>query len=294
VTHVLACAFLDARGDDATSGGHAALELELKALWDRGQKAWPGVHLTGHDFARHLGQVLGRPDNADQTLATLHTDDLYLARACGGGDPRAIAMCEERFADVIQRALRRQGVDPATQDDLRQSLREWLFVDQPPRPAQIVTYQGRGQLAGWLKVIVVRQALKTFRGKHRTRPLDEEAPAADSPAGDPEEQLSKLLFRSEFKDAFREAVTTLPEEDRVLLGRNILQGVSIDVLGQELGVHRSTAARRLEKARQSLFYAIRRSIMQRHQLDAAGYDSALGLVYSQLELSVRMLLQRDE
>ena len=282
---------------DAARPEHATdpdeLGARLAALWQQARAAWPGVKLAAEGFARHLARVLSQPDNIDQTLESLHTDDIYLARACADGDGRAIASCEERFADELDRALRRQGVDPATGDDLKQSLREWLFVagDHEPR---ILTYQGRGRLGGWLKVIVVRQALKSFRGQHRTRPLEDgEQALARHPellGADPEAQLSKLLFRSEFKAAFREAVQTLDDEDRQLLARNVIEGASIDQLGQELGVHRSTAARRLEKARRNLFYAIRRSIMQRHHLDRAGYDSVLGLVQSQLELSVRLLL----
>jgi len=268
------------------------LSAQLLALWERARQTWPGLELSVEDYVSHLAHVLSLPDNADQSLASLHTDDLYLARACASGDPTAIAVCEQRFSDVIDRALAQQGVDDATRDDLKQSLREWLFV-AGQRPAQIVTYQGRGRLAGWLKVIVVRRALKSFRGKHRTRPIEDEELLPDRPelAGtDPEQQLSKLLFRSEFKEAFREAVATLAADERQLLARSVIEGASIDVLGQELGVHRSTAARRLEKARRNLFFAIRRMIMQRHHLDAAGYDSVLGLVQSQLDLSVRLLL----
>ena len=287
----LAAVFCEARGARDTD---ASLGERIEALWQRARAAWPGVELGAEAFARHLGRVLAQPESQDLRLESLHTDDLYLARACAAGDPRAIAACESSFTGEMNGALGRQGVDSAAGDDLKQQVREWLFVAGSDGEPGVLTYQGRGRLGGWLKVIITRRALKSFRGQHRLRPLDEEAQRlADRPGlvgGDPEQQLSKLLFRSEFRDAFREAVAALDEEDRRLLARNILEGASIDVLGQELGVHRATAARRLEKARRNLFFAIRRTIMRRHRLDRAGYDSVLGLVQSQLDLSARLLL----
>jgi RNA polymerase sigma-70 factor (ECF subfamily) len=275
----------------------ADLAQELHKLWERARAAWPGVHVSAEAYVDHLADVLARAEDPGLGLPDLQTDDLYLALACACGDDQAIAAFEQAFGDSIHRSLARQGVDPATMDDLKQWLREWLFVATEERPPQVLTYSGRGKLGGWLRVIIVRKALKSFRGKHRLRTLDEEELGQLEPdvlGGDPEHMLAKLFFRSEFKEAFREAVEGMPDDDRHLLARNLLEGASIDALGEELGIHRSTAARRLEKARRSLFLAIRRNIMQRHKLDRQGYDSVLGMVQSQLDLSVRLLLEGDE
>jgi RNA polymerase sigma-70 factor (ECF subfamily) len=124
------------------------LEAQLQALYQRGRRTWPGVNLAPEKFAAHLADIFSRDDKAALGLEDLHTDDLYLARACMEGEPRAIALCDQRYSDQIDQALARQGVDPATADDVKQTLREWLFVADAPSSSELPDSDRRGPHSG--------------------------------------------------------------------------------------------------------------------------------------------------
>lgn len=303
------------------------LESTLAERLAAARAAWPGVSLAPRAFAAHLGAILARAEEEQRTVEDLNTDDLYVACACARGDAAAVQACDERFAPEIRRALGRMGLaDPAI-DELRQALREKLFVADaqqgPCRPVDpatrpqaagpgpcsasalagpapkepyIAAYSGRGRLGGWMRVIAVHLALKSFRGQHRHRPFDEEEleqmVSAPELAGlSPEQEHMKVLYRAEFKEAFREAVGTLSDRDRALLRQHYLEGQNIDAIGEAFAVHRATAARWINKAREALIDAVRRTIVQHCRLDPESYESVVQLVRSQLDVSIRRLLE---
>jgi RNA polymerase sigma-70 factor (ECF subfamily) len=99
----------------------------------------------------------------------------------------------------------------------------------------------------------------------------------------------KLLYRAEFRAAFRGAVETLPAKEREILRAHFVDGQTIDQLGEANGVHRATAARWVDRARRSLVAAIRRTLMNELRVDESTYQSLLRLVASRLDLSVRLM-----
>jgi RNA polymerase sigma-70 factor (ECF subfamily) len=271
------------------------LERQLATLCASAAAAWPGVDLAEETFVRHLADLLGRPENAGQDLEQLHTDDLYLACACAAGIPEAVSACDAAITREIEIGLAKMSLEPAAIEEIKQTVREQLFVAGPDGQPYIRVFAGRGRLAGWARVIAVRFALKSFRGKHRVRPLDDAAldALAQRPGlvgANPEQELMKVLYRAEFKAAFRQAVQGLSDRDRDLLRQHFIEGESIDRLGERYGVHRATAARWLARARQAMVSAIRRELMERLRVDAATYESVIGLVQSRMDLSVRYLL----
>src|SRR5436190_718530 len=83
-----------------------------------------------------------------------------------------------------------------------------------------------------------------------------------------------------FKGAFEAAVATLSSRERSLLELTILKRVSIDKLGALYGVHRATAARWVQSARENLTRAVHQILSERLAVPAADLDNLLPLVES--------------
>src|SRR5262249_41683920 len=79
----------------------------------------------------------------------------------------------------------------------------------------------------------------------------------------------KRVYRREFELAFREAVQSLSDRERILVRQHFLDGVSVNDLGRLYRVHRATAGRWLERARDALLAATRARLMARLAVPAA-------------------------
>jgi RNA polymerase sigma-70 factor (ECF subfamily) len=180
-----------------------------------------------------------------------HASDLALVAACATGDSTAIAELEARHAHVIRTVTARFATDPQHADELRQLVRERLFVGAPPRIAE---YTGRGHFENWLRVTALRVCLNATRNRDPARPGASTGNLADlvDRGDDIELRFLKEQYRSAFRTAFTAAVTTLDSAERAVLRLGLVHQLSIDQLGVALGVHRATAARRLAKARDHL------------------------------------------
>src|SRR5262245_37416184 len=88
----------------------------VERLWQAGRTAWPAVDLPLDRFAAHVARhAAGAPD-PDAAAADLHAADLYLACACGAGDPVALRLFEEQVLPQAGAALRRLDPSPAFAD----------------------------------------------------------------------------------------------------------------------------------------------------------------------------------
>src|SRR6185369_14592858 len=122
-------------------------------------------------FLQHLARHLPDDGTPLLRLKELRADELYLACACGAGDPEALRLFEEGpFADV-RRALQRLERSGVTVDDALQQLRLKLFFGEQPR---ILDFAGRGELRGWLRVTATRAALKMKQRERIGSTLDED------------------------------------------------------------------------------------------------------------------------
>jgi RNA polymerase sigma-70 factor (ECF subfamily) len=70
----------------------------------------------------------------------------------------------------------------------------------------------------------------------------------------------------------------------------VLRGLGIDQIAALHGVHRATAARRLERAREALLVATRKSLMSRLSIDSAEFESLMDLIRSRLDVSIQRIL----
>jgi RNA polymerase sigma-70 factor (ECF subfamily) len=263
-------------------------DSELEEVRVRGARRWPGVEVAATDLAAHLRVVVP----GDAPVAALHAEDLYLACACAAGDARALKAFERELLCQVPEYLRHIDRDPVFVDEVRQRLRERLFVAAPGARPRIVEYTGRGALGAWLRVVAIRVALNLKRRAKPTVPAEgEHAPVLRSPAPDPEVDYLKTRYAEDFRAAFQATLGALSADERNLLKLHYLDGLNIDEIGVAYHVHRATVARWLAHARERILAETRTRLAERLAAAEDDVDSVLDLVRSQLDVSLHKMLK---
>jgi RNA polymerase sigma-70 factor (ECF subfamily) len=274
----LARLFLEVSGGAAEDG--ARLEADLAAIILAGKQAWPGVRVGDEKLVRHLAQRAGAV-----ALAELHAGDLYLAVACLEGDRTALAAFDKEFLGRVPSVVRRIAKSDSAVDEVAQQVRVLILAGEPARLGQ---YSGRGPLHGWVRAVALNAALMAQRPKkenvHPGHDLSDRAELVEG-ALDPETDLARQRHRPQFQAALDGALATLTARERNLLRAYFVDDMSIDQLGVRFRVHRATAARWLQAARERLLAETRRRVGELVALTPSEFASLAALLKSQLTLS---------
>jgi RNA polymerase sigma-70 factor (ECF subfamily) len=268
----------------------------MTSVWNEiatsASREWPTIVVPREHFVAYLTERIPENVDRDEALRRMHTSDLYLACACADGDPNALQAFEAHCLPVVDRALPRLGLDRDARAEVKQRLRTTLLIDAhgPPR---ITRFQGRGDLRSWIRVMAVREGVAILRRHRGQTPIGDDPLIDAVTAGDsPEVAYLKRKYRHEFRLAFADALHSLPDRDRLLLRQRFLDGLDVVEIARFHRVHRGTAASRLERARAVVLAMTRASLVDRFDVPPAEIDSILRLISSQLEVSLRLLLQR--
>lgn len=233
--------------------------------------------------------LAGRAPDRDVVayLERCHPAELAVAQAASRGHAGAIARLEADHRGVIDAMCWRYASPTHSPADLRQILREKLYVAAPGERPKLAEYAGQGQLASWLRITAVRTFLDLGRRKDRTRetPSEEGVLAMPDPS-DLSLEVIKAEYRAAVTQAMRDAAAKLEPADRHLLHQHYVSGLSIDQLGAALGLHRATAARRVVRARETLVTETRALLTARLQLSNDELDEVIGMVMSRLDVSI--------
>lgn len=285
----LATAFLGA-GPVQIEPAAPAIEERIRAMHAAGQAAWPGVAVDPIGFARHLGRLALAAKAQDAHAWLLQRapgDGLYLACACAAGDSAALASFESKYMSHLPVFVASFKFAPDRLDDLRQRLRQRLFVaasgDEAKGP-KIGEYAGEGPLAGWMHIVARRMAITMNREQKPEDPVPEPSPSPIL-TDDPELELIKREHRRVFEQAVRDALALIPPESRTLLRLSYLERVGIDKLAAMFDIHRATAARRVEAAGNRLRAETLRLLKERLDLNDDGLASFIGAL-TNLHLSI--------
>src|ERR1022692_214712 len=266
----------------------ADLEVRLRAIVARATTAWPGLALSGGRLIPRIAHAVG--DDVASGLADFYAEDFALAVACADGLPGALSLCDKLCAAAITVAVARVDRSPDLRDEVRQILWQRIFVGTAAQPARILSYAGRGPLAGWVAVAAQRIALDLRREEARASGGD---PVADQvlPADDhPEIDYLRTRYKTEFEAAVRSALSGLPDRDRLLLRLTIVSGLSHEQIGNIYGVNQSTVTRWISRARAQVLEATEREICGRLGMPPAEFRSLAGMLVSRLDLSISRVL----
>ena len=248
-----------------------------------GTAAHPGVTLAAEAFAARAGAL-------EVAALEAHGADLYLAWACLAGDPIALRRFDDGVLRPASDGVRAIDRSPAFVDEVQQRVRAHLLVgDGSPRLAD---YAGRGPLRAWVAVAAVRTALMMRRAQGRKREVadDDWAGALSLVAtGNPELDLLKHQHADAFAAALRDAALALEPRLRAVLAMHFTEGLSIDEIGAVYAVHRATAARWVQRAKDELHATTRGLLTERLGLTPSEIERVGALVRSQLDVSLSQL-----
>jgi len=256
-------------------------EKALEQAFALGKKTWPSIDLAFDTFRAHCEHVLGEAPDWDWLR---HAGDLYLCCACATGNTEATRSFDAEALPPVVKAINRIDSDPQFVDDVLQTLRDRLLVG--PRP-KIGDYAARGPLVAWLSVAAARAALDSVRSRKARR-----IPHADLPDRlaqsdtSPLDEIVKSRYADSFQSALKQAIVALPSRERNLLRLQLIGRCSIDQLGRMYLVHRATAARWLESARNRVYESVREQMKLAHHLTDGEFDSIARGVRSQLDLNI--------
>ena len=241
--------------------------------------AWPlaeKLGFTREAFAAALGHRL-EVDGVD-------VEGLVLAAACAAGLAPALAELDRSVLPDVRKVLLRRA-DGAVVDDVLQQTRLKLVLGNPPGFLQ---YAGRGPLAGFVRTVAVHLLANL---EAATKPMESDERLATLPAAaEVEAGLLRADQQQHFKEAFRAAVGALTVRQRSLLRLNLVEGLSIDEIAPMFGAHRSSAARWLVEAKESLAKSTRQQLASRLQLDGDALESLLTSVQNRFDLSLQSAL----
>ena len=273
-----------------SSCDRAGVAQQLVAGLRASEAACPGIVVEPRRFVAEVARRLGDAATPD-ALAHLRFTDVYLVVACSAGDPAAIAACEALARRQVESAGAHVRATADQVTEVRARVHRILFVDEPGRPAATREFAGRGDLRGYLRVIATRELIRLVNRERREVHVDD-ATMFDAlvPHDDPELAMLRERYRGDVDLAMRTAVTTLDDRSRALLRYSLIDGWSIDRLGQLYGVHRATAARWVADARDLLGERIRSELAARLAMSSGVVDSIVRLVQSRVDMSLERLL----
>ena len=288
---VLAGADPAGRVVDATSAiadRRAEVERILADALARARAKWPGVEVAMDVFVAAIMRVTqGAP--SVEALGELALDDLYLAQACAAGDPVAITACAAVTDEAVRRSLRAMRLSDDMIAELAQDVRTKLFVADGGAP-RIETYSGRAALASWVRTIATRAAVDRLRRRELVDPDDDALESVPASAGGPELEHFRARYQAEFKQAFEEALASLEVRERNVLRHHFIDRLTVDAIGALYGVHKSTAFRWLEAARETLSKRTMNRFHQRVRATPSEMASIVRLLQSNIELSLSRVL----
>ncbi|HEY0994159.1 MAG TPA: sigma factor-like helix-turn-helix DNA-binding protein [Kofleriaceae bacterium] len=249
--------------------------------------AWPGIEVDLARFEAELRRRLG--DALATELPRISTRDVYLAIACLDGDEAAIALLERDFVQELQFAARRLRATEAMAADVRGHLQRILFTAEQDRGAALAAFTGRAKLKDYLRVVASRELVRTINRARREVPIE---PLLERLRleNEPEIALLKNRHGAELSVALRDALARLDERQRALLRYSVVEGASIDRIGEMYGVSRSSAARWVAAARDALVQHLRDEVAARLAIPVEDVDSVIRVVRSRIDISLERIL----
>jgi RNA polymerase sigma-70 factor, ECF subfamily len=257
----------------------------LREMLAEGHQKWPSIRVTLEDYQRHCERICGDARPVEELR--MHAADIYLCCACAHRDPVALGVFEREAAEVVRGAIARVHRE---REFVRETQQEfWKKLLAGP-DAKVNDYCGRGPLQAWLRIAAARLALDRHRAERLVagRETDLGDCLAEQAFG-PESTLTRARFHVPFREALRHAIAGLTHKDRNLLRMHVVGRCSIDQIGRAYNVHRATAARWLEQAREHILQDIRAKLeIAGPHLTDSEFQSVARVVGGELGLEVSL------
>ncbi|MFO0552725.1 MAG: sigma-70 family RNA polymerase sigma factor [Polyangiaceae bacterium] len=281
-------------GHAPPEGRDEAEEAALERCIERARARYPTLHNDPAIVRKAL--LRGAPSESSARVAFLdraRADEVWLAASCAAGDAPALEDLERTIRPEIQRIATRSRRSAVDADDLLQQVFQKLLVSDEKGPPRILEFNGQGELKAWLRVVATRTVVDIARKKSGHEDAHNDADAVMAIVGesaDPEIAYLKRHYRTQFVEAFQASLQGLAPEDKVALRLHYVERLTVDQIAAVQSVHRATAARRVQNAREDLLASTRRRLVTALRMSQAELESVMRLIESQLHVSLERLL----
>jgi RNA polymerase sigma-70 factor len=285
-----------------------ALTLFREALAGM-RRGYPADHPYVLAMESNVASALLGLDRIEEAVEELRALHQKYARVLGAQNPETANAIVRLAAGLIRAGQIAEGeelirrartigwthADPgAIELSLGESFPVHVLAPGADGRVRLLQFQGRGDLVGWLRVMATREFQLRRRRAQRTSARGDEALLERvETTRDAELTLLRHRYRADFQRAIEEGLRTLTARQRNLLRQELLDGLEQHEIGALYGVHRVTIARWLAAARRELLAETRRLLRERLGLDTEALRSALRLVRSDLDLSLRGALDDE-
>jgi len=217
------------------------------------------------DLAAMLAEVVKQraagSEEAD-FLTALRLEELVLARACANGNDYAWEVFLTGYRSTLYETAYKIAKVESVARDLADSLYAELYgVDSKgqQRHSKLRSYQGRGSLQGWLRVVIAQAYVDRYRSMRRETSLD----AALEDGAQFAARESEFAAADPRVDAAVSAeLAALEAEERFLMAAYYLDRRTLAEIARLQGVHESTISRKLERAVKGLRKRIVKRLVQ--------------------------------
>ncbi|MCP4444590.1 MAG: sigma-70 family RNA polymerase sigma factor [Myxococcales bacterium] len=289
--------FVGALADDAEYD-EARLRVAIEVLLAEARRAHPALLDSEAEFLRYVATRLPGFRPAEQEVAAVHTADLLLARGCALGVATAVASFETDLLGLVSAAARKLSMTSAQADELRQQVRMKLLVVRGDGIAsKIGNYAGTGALRSWVYATGLRTGLNELRRIGRAPvPAGDEQLLVAMPDKNDDQQLQymKELYRSAFRDAFKNSIGELEDRLANVLRHYYLDEMTLEDIGSLYRVHKTTVMRWVNKAHAELEVKTKSRMIAHLQLSASEVESVLRLIQSGIQLGLASVLAPGE
>lgn len=259
---------------------------EVEAAWSSCTLAWPQLTIDPEVFGRNLARVV----TDDTVLGDLALADFALAAQCLAGDTKALSQLDVEINRQAHRIALRSRLDAP---EIAQLLRVHLLTAAPGSAPRLEQYAAKSKLSSWLKVVGGRLALNEERAdsRHPSGGAEFCEPISNST---PELNALHAERQARFAEAFRAAYRARSTAEREVLRHYFVDRQTLAAVADTLGVHTSTAARRLTAARTALLEDFHRQLDRLVHNDGLAAEQLLSILRSRLQLSDTSLMRTRE
>ncbi len=176
----------------------------------------------------------------DKRLEKIHTEDLLLTIALAKKNGQAWRIFNKKYENFIQINAQKYSNNSTMANEIVKGLVGMLLLPSSGSSSpRIASYNGRGSLSSWLRMVIFREMLAYNRKKHMTDL--EQITLIDSDEYPSDHELE--IFQKVVVIGFR----TISIDDKKLLREYYIQRNPERELANQYGVHVSTISRRLQR-----------------------------------------------
>jgi RNA polymerase sigma-70 factor (ECF subfamily) len=285
--------FIGALADDAEYD-EPRLRVAIEVLIAEAKEGHADLLDSEGSFLQYVAARLPGFRAVEQEVAAVHAADLLLARSCALGVAAAIDRFEQDLLGLVSAAGRKLSMSPEQNDELRQQVRMKLLVPGSNGAApKIGNYAGTGALRSWVYATGLRTGLNELRRIGRAPiPAGDEQLLIAMPDQNDDQQLQymKQLYRTAFRDAFKNSIGELEDRLANVLRHYYLDEMTLEEIGALYRVHKTTVMRWVNKAHAELEVKTKSRMISHLQLGASEVESVLRLIQSGIQLGLASVL----